>query len=92
MRLSMNVEITALLGLEVYDQTGVYVGRVDDVVLDPEKGVVSGLAVGDVNRDLFEKKGKGKGIIVPYQWVAAVGDIILIRHMTRNAKTQRKDS
>ncbi len=88
----MNVEISSLLGLEVYNQKGVYVGRVDDVVVDQETGVVSGLAIGDVNRDLFEKKAKGKGIIVPYQWVAAIGDIILIRHMIRNAKNQRKDS
>jgi len=92
MGLSMNVEISSLLGLEVYNQKGQYVGKVDDFVLDPERGVVSGLAVGDVNRDLFQKKGKGKGMVVPYQWVAAIGDIILIRLMTRDAETQRKDS
>ena len=92
MGLSMNLEITSLLGLEVYNQKGVYVGKVDDVVLDPESGIVSGLAIGDVNRDLIQKKGKGRGIVVPYQWVAAIGDIILIRLMTRNAKAQRKDS
>jgi len=85
----MNVEITSLLGLEVYNQKGIYIGRVDDAVLDPEKGVVSGLAIGDVNREIFEKKGKG--IIVPYRWVAAVGDIILIRHLASNAKSERKD-
>jgi sporulation protein YlmC with PRC-barrel domain len=49
---------------------------------------VSGLALGDVNRELFDQKGKG--IVIPYRWVTAVGDIIIIRHLTRNAKDQRK--
>jgi len=86
----MNVEITSLLDQDVYTQKGVFVGRVDDVVLDPENGVVSGLALGDVNKDLFNPKGKG--IVIPYRWVTAVGDIILIRNLTRNAKAKRKDS
>jgi len=85
----MNVEITSLLDQDVYTQKGVFVGRVDDAVLDPENGVVSGLALGDVNKELFDLKGKG--IVIPYRWVTAVGDIIIIRNLTRNAK-KHKDS
>jgi sporulation protein YlmC with PRC-barrel domain len=85
----MNAEITSLLGLEVYTQKGVFVGRVDDIVLNPEQGAVSGLALGDVNRDLFDQKSKG--IIIPYRWVTAIGDIIIMRHLTRNAKVERKN-
>ncbi len=85
----MNAEITSLLGLEVYTQKGVFVGRVDDIVLNPEQGAVSGLALGDVNRDLFDQKSKG--IIIPYRWITAIGDIVIMRHLTRNAKAERKD-
>ncbi len=85
----MNAEITSLLGLEVYTQKGIFVGRVDDIVLNPEQGAVSGLALGDVNKDLFDQKSKG--IIVPYRWVTAIGDIIIMRHLTRNAKVERKN-
>lgn len=84
----MHADITSLLGLEVYTQKGIFVGRVDDAVLDPDRGMVSGLALGDVNRDIFDFKGKG--IVVPYRWVTAVGDIVIMRHLTRNAKAQRK--
>ncbi len=85
----MNAEITSLLGLEVYTQKGIFVGRVDDIVLNPEQGAVSGLALGDVNRDLFDQKSKG--IIIPYRWVTAIGDIVIMRHLTRNAKAEGKD-
>lgn len=83
----MNIDITALLDQDMYTQKGIFVGRVEDAVLDPENGVVSGLAVRDVNRELFDNKSKG--IIIPYRWVLAVGDIIIIRHLTRNAKDKR---
>jgi sporulation protein YlmC with PRC-barrel domain len=85
----MHAEITSLLGLEVYTQKGVFVGKVDDAVLDPDQRIVSGLALGSVNKDLLDQKGKG--VVIPYRWVTAVGDIILIKHLTRNAKDQRKD-
>jgi len=84
MGLKMNAEITSLLDQEVYTQKGVFVGRVDDAVLDADKGVISGLALGDVNKDLFDQKSKG--IVIPYRWVTAVGDIIIIKHLIRNAK------
>ncbi len=86
----MNVEITSLLDQDVYTQKGVFVGRVDDAMLDPEMGVVSGLALGDVNKELFDPKGKG--IVIPYRWVTPVGDIIIIRNLTPNAKAKHKDS
>ncbi len=85
----MNAEITSLLDQEVYTQKGIFVGRVDDAVLDPDSGVVSGLALGDVNRELFDMRSKG--IVIPYRWVFAVGDIIIIRHLTKNAKASRQD-
>ncbi|HPJ83535.1 MAG TPA: PRC-barrel domain-containing protein, partial [Methanothrix sp.] len=46
----MRIEITALLDQDVYTQKGIFVGRVDDVVLDPDVGEVSGLALGNVNK------------------------------------------
>jgi sporulation protein YlmC with PRC-barrel domain len=85
----MNVDIASFLDQDIYTQMGVFVGRVEDAVLDPENGVVSGLAIREVNRDIFDQRG-GKGIIIPYRWVVAVADIIIIRHLTRNAKNQRE--
>ena len=86
----MESEITDLLGLEVYTQKGIFVGTVDDAVLDPEQGIVTGLALGDVNKSVFDHQAKG--VIIPYRWVTAVGDIVLIRHLNKHAEDQGKDS
>jgi sporulation protein YlmC with PRC-barrel domain len=85
----MNMDIASLLDQDVYSKKGVFVGRVEDAVLNPENGMVSGLAIRDVNRDLFDQRGS-KGIIIPFRWVIAVADIIIIRHPVKNAKNARE--
>mgnify|MGYP006281113819 FL=1 len=78
----MNVdsqEITALVGREVYSNNGVFVGEVEDVRLDLGTEQVTGLALSDLNKELFQGNIEGgKGVMVPYRWVRAVGDVILI--------------
>jgi sporulation protein YlmC with PRC-barrel domain len=84
----MLAEITSIMGMEVYTMKGVYVGKVEDAVLDPDQGTISGLAIGGVNKSLFDMKGKG--IIIPFRWITAVGDVILMRHMKRHASDTEK--
>jgi sporulation protein YlmC with PRC-barrel domain len=85
----MHMEITSLLDLDVYTQNGAFVGRVDDLVLDLEEGAVSSLALGQVNRSFFDTKGKG--VIIPYSLVTAVGDIALMKNFTtRIGKDEKK--
>lgn len=78
----MNVdsqEITALVGREVYSNNGVFVGEVEDVRLDLGSQQVTGLALADLNNELFQGNiESGKGVMVPYRWVRAVGDVVLI--------------
>lgn len=73
-------EITTLVGREVYSNDGVFVGEVDDVQVDVlDERTVTGLALSRLNDELFaDKVGGNKGVIVPYRWVQAVGDVILV--------------
>jgi sporulation protein YlmC with PRC-barrel domain len=71
-------EITTLVGREVYSNNGVFVGSVEDIQLNLDQERVTALAVADLNRELFEDVPRGSGVLVPYRWVRAVGDVILI--------------
>ncbi|NHN49066.1 photosystem reaction center subunit H [Halostella sp. JP-L12] len=72
-------EITALVGREVYSNNGVFVGEVEDVRLDLDTEIVTGLALHELNSDVFGAiDGDARGVIIPYRWVQAVGDVILI--------------
>jgi len=72
-------EITSLVGREVYSNNGVFVGEVEDLRLDMDSERVTGLALGQINRDLFESRVDGsQGVMIPYRWVRAVGDVVLV--------------
>ncbi|WP_435153541.1 PRC-barrel domain-containing protein [Haladaptatus sp. DFWS20] len=80
-------EITTLVGREVYSNNGVFVGEVDDVRLNLDETAVTGLALGGINDELFgDRIEPGRGVIVPYRWVRAVGDIILVNDVVERMK------
>lgn len=72
-------EITALIDHDVYSASGTFIGRVDDLKLDLDAEMVTGLALGEVNKALFEEYvSEGQGVIVPYRWVRSVGDVVIV--------------
>jgi sporulation protein YlmC with PRC-barrel domain len=73
----MIADITSLFDLNVYTDKGKYVGKVQDVQLEANERKISGLALGNINKDLFDVETKG--VIIPYRWVLAASDIIIIR-------------
>lgn len=80
-------EITALVGREVYSNNGVFVGEVEDVRLDIGQEQVTGLALADLNSELFQGSiESGKGVMIPYRWVRAVGDVVLINDIIERLK------
>jgi sporulation protein YlmC with PRC-barrel domain len=71
--------ITALINREVYTTSGVFVGSVTDVKLDFNELAISDLVVEDINRSAFELERGKSGFLIPYRWVRAVGDVVLIQ-------------
>jgi sporulation protein YlmC with PRC-barrel domain len=66
----------------MYTDRGIYVGKIEDVSVDIREKRISGLAVKNVNPNAFSVSKK-KGVIIPYRWVTAIGDIVLIKHVRR---------
>jgi sporulation protein YlmC with PRC-barrel domain len=85
-------EITTLVGREVYSNNGVYVGEVEDVRLDLDAEGVSGLAIRDVNTELFsDMAADARGVMLPYRWVLAVGDVVLINDAVERLQSAQDD-
>ncbi|MHC1635786.1 MAG: PRC-barrel domain-containing protein [Candidatus Methanospirareceae archaeon] len=78
----MQMELSSLYGMSIYTDTGVYVGKVDDVSIDIKEGRIAGLLVKNVNPNAFNIKGK-KGVIIPYRWVTSIGEVVIIKHITK---------
>jgi len=85
-------EITTLVGREVYSNNGVFVGEVEDVRLDLSQQAVTGLALSELSQELFAGRIEaGKGVMIPYRWVRAVGDVILINDVVERLEDEDED-
>lgn len=85
-------EITSLVGREVYSNNGVFVGEVEDVRLDLDQQSVTGIALAGLNDELFAGEiGAGEGVMVPYRWVRAVGDVILINDVVERLRDDESE-
>jgi sporulation protein YlmC with PRC-barrel domain len=86
----MEIELSSLYGQDIYTDRGVYVGKIEDVSVDIKEKRISGLAVRDINPNAFDV-GKRKGVIIPYRWVTAIGDIVLIKHVRRRIAEKEEE-
>lgn len=85
-------EITSLVGREVYSNNGVFVGEIEDVRLDVDAQQVTGLALGELNDELFSEYVDGeRGVMIPYRWVRAVGDVVLINDIVERLKDPEEE-
>jgi sporulation protein YlmC with PRC-barrel domain len=76
----MEAQITDLFSLQIYTEKGMYIGEVEDVVIDVDQKKIDSVVVGKVNEQLFELKNF-KGLKIPYRIISAIDDIVLIRHL-----------
>jgi sporulation protein YlmC with PRC-barrel domain len=86
-------EITSLVGREVYSNNGVFVGQIEDLRLDLDREEVTGLALTELNHDLFADRASGaRGVIVPYRMVRAVGDVVLVSDSIERLSTDEEEA
>jgi len=75
----MQAEVSTLFGLNIYTEKGIYIGKVNDVVLEVNEKKATGLAATKLNTNMFDSGSKG--VVVPFRWVLAIGDVVIIRHV-----------
>jgi len=84
-------EITSLVGREVYTNTGVFLGEVEDLRLNLDSQQVTGLALHQLNGELFaEERSSARGVIVPYRWVQSIGDVVIVSDIVERIQQQKE--
>lgn len=73
----LDTEVTNFINLPVYTNRGNYVGVVQQVILDLPTRRIGSLLLTRTSTKLVEG---GHNVAVPYRWVAATGDIIILSH------------
>jgi sporulation protein YlmC with PRC-barrel domain len=75
--------ISDMFGKDVFTNRGVFCGRISDVDIDLNKFRIKALQI-EASKGSFlaDMLGGKKGVIVPYQLVESVGDVVIIKHIT----------
>ncbi len=76
-------EISEIIGLEVYTDAGTLVGNVDNLVVDVDGCRIDGIFVAETNPLLVEDS---RSVTIPYRWVRAVGDIVILKHFPKRVE------
>jgi len=75
--------LTGLIGKDVYTKNAKFIGKVDDTMLDSERGAVYGIVI-QMARDsflfkMFEEGGESKkAILIPHRHIIAAEDILIV--------------
>lgn len=68
---------------DVFTNKGVYVGKVEDVECDMKRFKLRSLIVRAIKGSYMAKMlGSKKGMIIPFPMVEAIGDVIIIKHIS----------
>ncbi len=72
-----------LIGKDMFTDKGMYCGRITDIEVDLQRFRVRALIVSAIRGSyLYDLVGGQKGVIIPYNMVKAVGDIVIIKHVS----------
>ena len=68
---------------DVFTDKGLYCGKVEDVECDTKRFKMRSLVINAMKGSYLSKMvGSKKGLIVPFPMVLAIGDVVIIKHVT----------
>lgn len=76
----MRTELLEIIGLEVYTNDALYLGNVDNIVVDVDSKKIHGIYIKNTNPLLVEDS---RSVLIPFRWINAVGDMLLLKHFPR---------
>lgn len=75
--------VSEMFGKDVFTNKGVYCGKVSDIEINLAKFRVRSIIIESSKGSfLANLVGGKKGVIIPYQLVDNVGDVVIIKHIT----------
>ena len=69
-------EASEIIGMEIYAPNGIFVGKVSELVMDPDIRSITGIIVSNPSPVFADK---GVILKIPFKWVQGIGDIIILK-------------
>jgi len=79
-------EISELIGLQVYTDKGIFLGNVNNLIVDVDNSKIDGLFIGETNPLLVEES---RPVSIPYRWIQCIGDVVLLRYFPKRVSIKK---
>jgi sporulation protein YlmC with PRC-barrel domain len=84
-------EVSEMFGKDVFTDRGLYCGKVSDVELDLSRFKLRSVVIEAAKGTFLGKMvGGKKGVIIPYTMVNAIGDVVIIKHISAPQLEEKK--
>ncbi len=92
--MSVNVlDTKSIRGKDVFTDRGMYCGKVEDIELDMSKFRVRSIVISIARGSYLEMElGGKKGIIIPYSMIKAIGDVVIIKHISISERQEQEEA
>ncbi len=79
-------DVSEMFAKDVFTNKGFYCGKISDMEFDLSRYKVKSIVVEAARGSLLGKIVAGKkGVVVPYNMVQSVGDVVIIKHISESA-------
>ncbi len=86
-------DVSEVFGKDVFTDKGAYCGKISDLEFDLTKYKIRAIVVESVKGSyLAQIVGGKRGVIVPFGMVQAVGDVVVIKHITAPTSDMSEDT
>ncbi len=76
-------DVASMFGKDVFTSKGFYAGKISDMEFDLSRFKVRSIVIEAARGGVLGKMvGGKKGVIVPYPMIQAIGDVMLIKHIS----------
>lgn len=86
-------DIGNMFGKDVFTAKGFYAGKIADMEFDLSRFKVRSIVIEAARGGMLgQMVGGKKGVIIPYPMVQAIGDVVLIKHITTATPSEELES
>ena len=85
-------DVSEIFGKDVFTDRGSYCGKISDLEFDLTKYKIRAVVIEAIKGSyLAQIVGGKRGVIVPFPMVQAVGDVVVIKHITAPTNDMTED-
>ncbi|UCE74316.1 MAG: PRC-barrel domain-containing protein [Methanomassiliicoccales archaeon] len=80
--------VSEIMGMQVYTPGGIYLGNVDNLIMDMDNCTVNGIFLKETNPLLVEGS---RSVNIPYRWIQSIGDVVILKYFPNRVAVAREE-